>query len=275
VSDLVLERLLQATDPAIRRLAGDAQADVLASPRVQGLLVFPAVQPYRKWWGTHWRLVALADLGVPAGTVSLVVGVERELQWLTSPAHRSLVRIVNGLVRRCASQEGNAVYACAELGFAADARVRLLVESGLHALPWREPVPGAHVARAAMFRLRSPVTPSHTLDMCPAAEAEALRDTLRIAAAQGQTMDELVEGVIARYGEHMRILPKRSGAGLWAWILPPAVLLFGAGLVVARLRALRRLPGDDPSQSATLSDEDRELLEAALAELESGGEEDR
>ena len=41
------------------------------------------------------------------------------------------------------------------------------------------------VARAAMFRLRSPVTPSHTLDMCPAAEAEALRDTLRIAAAYG------------------------------------------------------------------------------------------
>ena len=29
--------------------------------------------------------------------------------------------------------------------------LRLGIESGLHALPWREPVPGAHVARAAMF----------------------------------------------------------------------------------------------------------------------------
>jgi putative acyl-CoA dehydrogenase len=31
------------------------------------------------------------------------------------------------------------------------ALMQLGVEAGLHALPWREPVPGAHVARAAMF----------------------------------------------------------------------------------------------------------------------------
>jgi putative acyl-CoA dehydrogenase len=35
--------------------------------------------------------------------------------------------------------------------------MRLGVEHGLHALPWREAVPGAHVARAAMFRLLAEV----------------------------------------------------------------------------------------------------------------------
>ncbi len=36
-----------------------------------------------------------------------------------------------------------------------------------------------------MAQLRSPVTPSHTLDMCPAPEADALRDTVRAEAARG------------------------------------------------------------------------------------------
>ena len=35
--------------------------------------------------------------------------------------------------------------------------LRLGVEAGLHALPWREPVPGAHVARAVGFMLLAEV----------------------------------------------------------------------------------------------------------------------
>ena len=31
--------------------------------------------------------------------------------------------------------------------------MRIAVGHGLHAMPWREPRPGAHVARAAMFML--------------------------------------------------------------------------------------------------------------------------
>jgi hypothetical protein len=67
--------LLASPDSAIRRLAGDVHADVLASPRAQELLRFPDAHPYAKWWGTHWRLVALADFGVPAGTGGLRPGL--------------------------------------------------------------------------------------------------------------------------------------------------------------------------------------------------------
>jgi cytochrome c-type biogenesis protein CcmH/NrfF len=130
------------------------------------------------------------------------------------------------------------------------------------------------VARAAMFQLRSPVTPSHTLDMCPNVGVEALRDTIRMAAAEGQSVDQIVEGVIARYGEHLRLVPERRGAGLWAWIMPPIALLFGAGLLMARLRKLRGPSGGAPAPvGAGLSDEERERLDAALAELEVSQEE--
>ena len=107
-----------------------------SSPLVGTLLHFPDVHPYKKWWGTHWRLVALADLGVPAGTEGLASGVEQELAWLASSKHRDGVPVIDGLARCHASQEGNALYACSVLGFASDPRVAGLAES---LLEWQWP----------------------------------------------------------------------------------------------------------------------------------------
>jgi cytochrome c-type biogenesis protein CcmH/NrfF len=129
------------------------------------------------------------------------------------------------------------------------------------------------VARTAMTQLRSPITPTHTLDMCPNPGVEALRDTIRWAAAEGQTVDQLVEGVIARYGEEMRIVPERRGVGIWAWVMPPAVLLLGAGLLAARIRRLRRDPDPADRTDDGITDDERRELDAALAELDASEEE--
>jgi hypothetical protein len=154
-------QLRSAADPAIRRLAGDASADVMTSPLVRTLVEFPTdVHPYKKWWGTHWRLVELADLALPRGVADLSQGVDHELAWLTSQRHRAGVRWVAGKARRCASQEGNAVYACAALGFARDPRVSELVTSLVH---WQWPDGGWNcdvrpVARRSSFH--ETVTPA-------------------------------------------------------------------------------------------------------------------
>lgn len=177
----MIARLLRSPDPAIRRLAGDERADVFASPRVRTLLQFPDPHPYKKWWGTHWRLVALADLGVPAGTPSLARGVEQVLKWLASPRRR--ITKVNGLARRCASQEGNAVYACSKLGFASDPRVRKLVE---WLLEWQWPDGGWNCDVKATGRRSSfheTVTPALGLAAYHVAtqDAEALTGARRAA----------------------------------------------------------------------------------------------
>lgn len=130
------------------------------------------------------------------------------------------------------------------------------------------------VAHAAMTQLRSPVTPFHTLDMCPDAAAAALRDTVRAQAAGGASVDEIVEATIARRGEQLRIVPKRSGVGLWAWIAPPGVLLAGLFVIAAWLRRSRANAAPDPSPES-LSGEDRDRLAAALAEWERSPEEVR
>lgn len=124
------------------------------------------------------------------------------------------------------------------------------------------------VAHEAMTQLRSPVTASHTLDMCPAAEAIALRDTVRLAAAQGQTVDEIVEGVVSRYGERVRTLPRREGFGLWAWLAPPLALGLGA---IGVAFAARRLRGRNPVPAGPpISAEERARLDAAIRSFDRG-----
>lgn len=87
------------------------------------------VHPYQKWTGAHWRLVSLVDLGMPAGDPNGLAAAEQVLRWLCGESHRNSIKQVNGLTRRCASQEGNALGVCSHLGMARDERVRSLARS--------------------------------------------------------------------------------------------------------------------------------------------------
>jgi hypothetical protein len=148
--------LLASRDPSIRYLtrvdvlgqsarAAAARADraaVLNGPRVRTLLAGQkrdggfGVHPYQKWTGAHWRLVALVELGLPAGEPRALQALETVLAWLTGEAHRREIRTIHGRTRRCASQEGNALAVCCRLGRARDRRAQYLAES---LLEWQWP----------------------------------------------------------------------------------------------------------------------------------------
>lgn len=123
-------------------------------------------------------------------------------------------------------------------------------------------------ANEAISKLRSPFCPGLMLEVCPSLEAEALRDSIQMGAQAGLQADSLVELMIAAHGEEYRAFPKRSGAGLLAWLAPPAALLMGLGLVVV---ALRRLRGREPAAAGAegLTEKERERLAEAMAELEA------
>ncbi|HVP23735.1 MAG TPA: hypothetical protein VMS77_07480 [Conexivisphaerales archaeon] len=87
------------------------------------------VHPYQKWTGAHWRLVSLVELAIPRGYGPAVEATDLVLDWLTGDGHRAGIKVINGLTRRCASQEGNALGVCSYLGLAEDPRVKLLAES--------------------------------------------------------------------------------------------------------------------------------------------------
>jgi hypothetical protein len=148
---------------------------------VDELLRFPDTHPYRKFWGTHWRLVELADLEVEISPDRLVAGMDQEVAWLTSTLGDPADLSVDRRPRRHASMEGNAVYAFSRLGFAHHPSTRRLAEALIR---WQWPdggwnCDGRRTARRSSFH--ESVTPAiglatyahHTGD--PAALAAAVR----------------------------------------------------------------------------------------------------
>ena len=131
--------LLASSEPAVRYLAhrdlldedaADDAARILDGRIVRTLLDAPTDgHPYKKWTGAHWRLVSLVELAVPPGEPRAVAAAGTVLDWLCGDAHRRSVRVIDGLARRCASQEGNAIAVCSRLGLAGDERVELLARS--------------------------------------------------------------------------------------------------------------------------------------------------
>jgi hypothetical protein len=83
------------------------------------------VHPYRKWTGSHWRLVSLVELGVPSTSKAARAAANNVLAWIAAPSEPV---VIAGRERRHASMEGNALAVCCRLGLARDARVRLLVD---------------------------------------------------------------------------------------------------------------------------------------------------
>jgi hypothetical protein len=103
---------------------------------VEQLLAFPDSHPYRKWTGTHWRLVELADSGVPVDRDRLDAAVRSELDWLQPGLDPASVLRIDGRARRHGSIEGTAVYALCRLGFVEHPGTRQLVEA---LLDWQWP----------------------------------------------------------------------------------------------------------------------------------------
>ncbi len=159
--DPVIQWLLNSNDPSVRYFtlndlleatshsheATAALKQILEGLRVKALLagqhigkqkskdsfgVHPGgfgVHPYKKWDGAHWRLVSLVEMGIPRHEPRAMGAADQVLQWLTGESHRSKIKAIDGRVRRCGSQEGNALAVCSRLGLTDDPRVQYLAES--------------------------------------------------------------------------------------------------------------------------------------------------
>jgi hypothetical protein len=138
-------------DPASRRSEA-LQQEVKESPRVRSLLtgLETAKPAYAKWQGAHWVLAALADIGYPSGDEILAPAAHQVLEtWLRdgfyaefearsrAEAYRKPgVPVMQGRYRRCASQQGNALYFLTRLGLIDQSDARRIAERLLH---WQWP----------------------------------------------------------------------------------------------------------------------------------------
>lgn len=110
------------TVPKMRKL----QEEIRNSPRVTSLIDNVEEGVYKKWQGSHWVLSLLAELNYPPNDDLLHPLREKVYDWLFSSRHLKSIKTIKRKVRRCASQEGNAIYYLYKLGLFDD-RTDLLV----------------------------------------------------------------------------------------------------------------------------------------------------
>ena len=187
----VLDTLLASDEPSIRWKArvgvlGDdpeskstraLRNQIRTSPRVTTLLkhrdsrgrITRGRSVYDKWQGAHWIMASLADLGYPEGDADLHPVRDQILDtWLHEDFYKEFeaarkedaykkpgVCVMEGRHRRCASQQGYALYFIMALGLE-NARVHDLVE---RLMRWRWPDGGWNCDKEPAHESRRSFTP--------------------------------------------------------------------------------------------------------------------
>ena len=116
-------------------------------------------------------------------------------------------------------------------------------------------------ARDLSAGLRCLVCRNESIDESNAELARDLRLLVRERLLAGDSNDEVIEFIVARYGEYVLLRPTTSGANLLLWIAGPAMLgvaiLIGLGYLRGRARA-------EDSQAEALSEAEKSRLDEIL-----------
>jgi cytochrome c-type biogenesis protein CcmH len=150
--------------------------------------------------------------------------------------------------------------------------VSVLVLSGLF---WGAPVTWAvietyefsTVDREARYRrlsqeLRCPKCQNQNIADSNAPISEDLRRLLYEQLESGASDDEILDDMVARYGEFVRYRPSADGIALWLWLAPGLMLAVGFAIVVVLVRRARGagvvdLSEDERSRLSTFISDER------------------
>lgn len=111
-------------------------------------------------------------------------------------------------------------------------------------------------AREISRSVRCPVCQGESIDDSNARISADLRIIIRERLVAGDSDQEVLDFLVARYGEFVLFDPPKSGSNLILWLAGPAMLLIGGGIALATRR--RSAPEDK------LSDEEQSRLDEIL-----------
>ncbi len=112
-------------------------------------------------------------------------------------------------------------------------------------------------ARVISESLRCPVCLNESIDESNAPISRELRLLIRERLVAGDTNTEVIDFVVARYGEFVLMRPDTSGMNLVLWLAGPVVFIVAGGTVFLTLR--RRAGRADPAGLS--ADEEKRLAE--------------
>jgi cytochrome c-type biogenesis protein CcmH len=122
-------------------------------------------------------------------------------------------------------------------------------------------------ARHLSQELRCMVCQNQSIDDSEAPLARDLRLLVRERIASGDSDAQVIEFLVARYGEFVLLRPRFERQTLLLWLVPPLVL-FGGGLVLW-LQARRKSGAGEVPRDGALTPEEQARLKLLIAE-ESG-----
>jgi len=106
--------------------------------------------------------------------------------------------------------------------------------------------------------LRCLVCRNENIDDSDAALAHDLRVLVRKRLVRGDTNQQVVNYIVARYGEYVLLKPNTKGANIILWGAAPAMLILGPAIALYTQRRRRRSGEDRSSLSA---EEEKRLAE--------------
>ncbi len=114
--------------------------------------------------------------------------------------------------------------------------------------------------------LRCPKCQNQNLADSNSPIAADLRDEIYRMLEEGKSDQEIVDFLVARYGEFVLYKPPVKGTTLLLWLMPVALLLIGLFVIVMVRR--RQQPAADAQ--STLASDEQARLQALLSESQTG-----
>lgn len=99
-------------------------------------------------------------------------------------------------------------------------------------------------ARALSAGLRCPVCRNESIDESNAELSEELRILVRERLVAGDSDQEILDYLVARYGEFVLLKPDASGANILLWLAAPLMLLAALGIGWSTIRRRATFPED-------------------------------
>lgn len=124
-----------------------------------------------------------------------------------------------------------------------------------------------------------PICDGQTIDQSRSQIAADMQSVIRERLLAGESDQAILDFFVEAYGESVLAAPPKRGAALTAWLVPPAALALGGGLVFLAIRTLQR-PSPRPAQGRPDAEDPPEetwdpYLRLVDQELDAGNERER
>jgi cytochrome c-type biogenesis protein CcmH len=106
----------------------------------------------------------------------------------------------------------------------------------------QEQLPSDDEVNAIASQLYCPVCENVPLDVCPTQACAQWRETIRERLIAGENEQEIKDFFVEQYGARVLATPPATGFNWLVYVLPPAVFLVGAFVLVRTFRNWRKTP---------------------------------